>query len=133
MAKRTNILITIDREIKNGKTYIDKNGFFISAEAVEKDIKDSYLKALKENTSLIDNGVTLDKFKETYNMEYTPAKDIFKTLIDNLFTKQDIFVESAQATADTTETATAETAEHKQDTAETAEQKQAKAKDKVKK
>lgn len=96
MAKRVNLLLTIDREIGNGRVYIDKNGYFVTADAVEKDKKDLYIKALKENPELIDKGVTLEQFEKETLSQYRKAEDILKELCTGLFSGQELFVEDEE-------------------------------------
>lgn len=103
MAKRTNLLLTVQRELENGKIFIDNDGYFCTQEEVTKKKKDAYLKALKEDTTLIDKGITLDKFND---VEYFNTTDVLNTIIDNLFSKQTVLVKGTETqTTETTETA----------------------------
>ena len=86
MAKRTNILTTIKRELDNGKILMDNEGFFCTQEEADKKAKEAYIKAIKEDDSLLDKGITLDKFKETAG-EYLKTADVLATITDTLFPK----------------------------------------------
>lgn len=116
MAKRTNILITMERELSNGKTFIDKQGFFCTKDEVEKKQREEYLKALKEDESLIMKGVTFEQFiKENANEKYLDTKDVLATIIDTLFPEQTILVKNEEKKEDVP-TAEPETADQKPDT-----------------
>lgn len=108
MAKRTNILATIKRELDNGKILMDNEGFFCTQEEADKKAKEAYIKAIKEDDSLLDKGITLDKFKETAG-EYLKTADVLVTITDTLFPK----VKESEPKQETVEEAIAQAEQEK--------------------
>ena len=74
MAKRTNILRIIREEIKKGNTYVAKNGNFVSADMLNRDILAEFKRCLDNGE--VDMTTSFVEFKSLKLDQYTTAVDV---------------------------------------------------------
>ena len=74
MAKRTNITRIIESEIEKGNVYVIANGNFVSAEMLEKEIKDEFKKEIAKDD--FDVTMSFETFKQNKLNGMRTASDL---------------------------------------------------------
>lgn len=82
MAKKVNIITTLQRELTKGNFYLDRNGSVVVNEIKDESLSKAYGKAIVAGEIAAD--ITFGEFKESYMKQFIPIMDVLNSLIEGL-------------------------------------------------